>query len=214
MIESRDETKPIQDTPDITPKNVFQCMPLVSTNCKLNNFNNFLESKMPTKKYNCSALHQNRCIQKESFSCDSINNSRFIPLAGPYNDDSDKKDTIQATKQSLNTCSSIVNPSTISATSSGAGAALSPIFSLSKSETNISESNTEESQLSIHNVVSLNNLHDSEQYFNRTLNDISKNQCHEDLSSMKHIVTLTNPNIFTTVTVSMRNAADVSDKVF
>lgn len=99
-------------------------------------------------------------------------------------------------------------------------------ISLSKSETNISKSNVEQDRqlLSICNVASctnLNNLHASgpfEFFDSRTLNDLSKNQqcLHEDdlSSTKKHMITLKNTKKPTTVTVSMQNAADVSDKVF
>lgn len=100
-----------------------------------------------------------------------------------------------------------------------------PMISLSKSETNICESdrsNGGSNKLTIYNVVSLNDLNQTDPFFDRPMNDLSKNQCLTkisdvdlcDLSQKKHITAITNPKMLNSITVSMRNAADVSDKIF
>lgn len=212
------------------------------TNCKrnsmnLNSIHHTNDTKKPNNKCNCSSVPQNKrttndrtnlkdscelnvCMKKESFSCDSISKSSFVTATGPHTDTDQSTNSSRSPKSLGTNCS----PSDCIPTSNPSTGAISPIISLSKSETNISESNTEDNrnQLTIYNVVSLNNLHDTEPFFHRTLNDMSKNQCLANtsendlfnLSPKKHIVTLTNPKVLTTVTVSMRNAADVSDKVF
>ena len=158
--------------------------------------------KSSPTKCQCSSAHamkkpQNNhttCIRNESFSCESISKS-FIS-------------TDIETPKLLST-----NPIPTPVT---------PIISLSKSETNIAVANVEDNrnQLAIFNVVSLNNLHENDMFFDRTLNDVPKNQylvsdneLHE-LSPKKHNVTLSSPKVLTTVTVSMRNTIDVSDKIF
>lgn len=226
--------------PITTPKTLS---PLV-TNCKrnsmaLNNLHHPIDAKKPIIKCNCSASSQgkksstnekisskdgciiNQCLKKESFSCDSISKSSFV-TAGPYTDTDQSTNGSRSPKSIATSCSPSGNMMAMpNSTTCGT---ISPIISLSKSETNISESNNEDNRndLTIYNVVSLNNLHDTEPFFSRTMNDFSKNQCLTNssdndlysLSPKKHIVTLTNPKVLTTVTVSMRNAADVSDKVF
>lgn len=193
---------------------------------------------------NTNPCDLNHCIQKESFSCDSISKSYFVPLADPYfetndydddnNDDDDddegdnglKLKTIPIRppklfsplstplyKANTNQCLNATNSTAAVATITTTTASGSSIISLSKSETNIAESNVEDNsrnQFSIYNVVSLNDLHDVQF---QTLNNLSKNQCFTNSDDGK-IETLTGPNVLTTVTVSMRNAADVSDKVF
>lgn len=169
----------------------------------LTNFNHQSEFKNSNSKCHCSSSHQinksNNCddvgIYKESFSCDSISKSAL------------------ETPNMLG-CSSNTSKSSPAAT---------PMISLSKSETNISVSTNIEdnrNQLAIFNVVSLNNLHENESFFDRSLTDLTKNQClvnssdndlHE-LSPKKHSVILTSPKVLTTVTVSMRNTVDVSDE--
>lgn len=224
--------------------------PLVTTTCKrnsmaLNNLHHAADAKKVTNKCNCSAASSsqakkstndklfnskdgcvvNQCLKKESFSCDSISKSSFVTaVAGPYTDtDRSTNGSRSPTSLATSCCSpsgnqmSMPNPAT-------SGGTISPIISLSKSETNISESNNEDQRnhFTIYNVVSLNNLHDTEPFFSRTMNDLSKNQCLTNssdndlysLSPRKHIVTMNNPKVLTTVTVSMRNAADVSDKVY
>lgn len=97
----------------------------------------------------------------------------------------------------------------------------SPMIALSKSETNISEQNRgdagDTSKLQIFNVVSLNDLHENDPFLQKPNGDLSKNQCLAlvsdenggSLRRKKHNMTLTN-----TITVAMRNTADVSDKTF
>lgn len=145
------------------------------------------------------------CAKEQSNSCNSINST--IPMTRE----------MQKTENMMQ----LRTGSTTSTTN--AGASISPIISLSKSETNISESSTENSrnQLTIYNVVSLNNLHDSDCIFNRSLNEVSRNQCYAnsyedtffDLNPKKHMAS-TNSKTLTTVTVSMRNTVDVSDDIF
>lgn len=106
----------------------------------------------------------------------------------------------------------------------------SPMISLSKSETNICETNRSDgggggggvSKLTIYNVVSLNDLNETDPFLSRPMNDLSKNQCLTkisdsdicELNQKKHVTALTNPTVLTSITVSMRNTADVSDKLF
>lgn len=213
------------------------------TNCKRNsmvltNFHHQTDFKKSNHKCNCTSIplqtkrsanermnvkdacDADSCTRMESFSCDSISKSTFQTPTGncSHMQALQSDDNIKLTTIECNASGNIID---MPKTTSGA---ISPIISLSKSETNISETNAEENrnQLTVYNVVSLNNLHDSEPFFHRTLNDHAKNQCLANssendlfnLSPKKHIVTLTNPKVLTTVTVSMRNAADVSDKVF
>lgn len=194
---------------------------------------------------NTNSCDPNHCIQKESFSSDSMSKSYFVHLADPYfetddydddDDDDDDDDALKLktisiqppelmsllssplykadTNQCLSANNSAAAVTTITTIASGSSnGAIGPVISLSKSETNIAESNVEDSsrnQFSIYNVVSLNNLHDVQF---ETLNNLSKNHCFTNSDDEK-IKTLTGPNVLTTVTVSMRNAADVSDKVF
>lgn len=193
-------------------------------------------------------------MKKESFSCDSISKTSYISVAAAAATTAETIATnpFTETNHSL-TINGSRSPNRFLATSSSSpsgnsnltsstttGGTVSPIISLSKSETNISESKTadaaQQNQLTIYNVVSLNNLHDNEPFFHRSLGDHPKNQCYASSSDdglynlnpknqqqhqhqhhhhhHSHIVTLANPKVLTTVTVSMRNAADVSDKVF
>lgn len=198
IINATTNTGKALQLPIAMPKNLS---PLVTSSKRhsmnLTNSNHQLDVKKSPSKCHCSSTHQtkrsinsdiNQCIHKESFSCDSISKS-FVSTANE-------------TPKLLHT----------------------PVISLSKSETNIAVSNVEESrnQLAIFNVVSLNDLHENDSFFDRTMNDHSKMQClvnssdnnlHES-SPKKHNVTLTSPKVLTTVTVSMRNTVDVSDKVF
>lgn len=184
-------------------------------------------------------------MKKESFSCDSISKTSYISAAAvaaassatnPFSDTNIHL-TINGSRSPnrfLATSSSSPSGNSNLTSSTTTGGTVSPIISLSKSETNISESKTadatNQNQLNIYNVVSLNNLHDNEPFFHR-LGEHSKNQCYASSSDdglynlnpkkhhhhhhhNSHIVTMTNPNVLTTVTVAMQNAADVSDKVF
>lgn len=189
----------------------------------LSNFNYQLDSKKPPNKCNCSITQpkstNNTCDKypDEIFSCDSINKTIISTEISVATTNCRRR----STKLLGNKC--CPNSNTISPTAAGP---ISPSISLSKSDTNISESNIDESdrdQMAIYNVASLNNLHKNDTFFNRTLNDYSKNQCLTSSSSYDlcdfgtkshNVVTLTSPRVLTTVTVSMRNAADVSDKVF
>lgn len=191
------------------------------------------------------------CMKKESFSCDSISKTSYISAAAaaassstiatnPFTESNINSLTINGSRSPnrfLATSSSSPSGNSNLTSSTTTGGTASPIISLSKSETNISESKSEQqtnqNQLTIFNVASLNNLHDNEPFFHRTLGDHPKNQCyasssddglynsnskkhnqHQHHHHHSHIVTLNNPKVLTTVTVSMRNAADVSDKVF
>lgn len=257
IINATTNTGKALQLPIATPKLLS---PLVTTNSKRNQMTHqqFDTQKLTNKcKCNCSSTAQNKrsanneriifnanscdlihCIQKESFSCDSISKSYFVPLADPYsqtgvghgdddyeyNDDNDDDDALKRkpnlSPQPLSMLGINTNLDATATTPGSANGAISPVISLSKSETNIAESNIEDNRNQLfYNVVSLNNLHDdTEPFFNRTLTDISKNQClttsdENDLYGLSP-KTLTSPKVLTTVTVSMRNAADVSDKVF
>lgn len=219
-----------------------------TNNCKRNvmaHGHQQFDSKKPTNKCkckcNCSSIAQNKrsanneriilnanscdlnhCIQKESFSCDSISKSCFVPLADLYNETDDDDDDDALRPKPIRSPKPLSSSSLLGYTSINpnisAGNTTTTLTSLSKSETNIAETNIEDNrnQLSIYNVVSLNNLHDTEPFFNRTLNDLAKNQCLTDSDENNlyelNPKTLTSPKVLTTV--SMRNAADVSDKVF
>lgn len=213
------------------------------TTCKrnsmnLHNFHHPIDAKKPIIRCNCSSASSkrstnerahlkdscelNQCMTKESFSCDSISKSSFVTASGPYTDTDQSTNSSRSPKSLATSCSPSGN---FIATPNPSTGAISPIISLSKSETNISDSNADDNrnQLTIYNVVSLNNLNDTEPFFYRTLNDQTKNQClanssENDLfnnSPKKQTVTLPSPKLISkAVTVSMRNAADVSDKVF
>lgn len=202
--------------PIATPKNL---MPQVANSKRIPNpIHHQLEPIKSVHKCNCSLISQKNieraslrdsCDLNKSPSCDRMS---FIPVAaGSYQSVIDSR--------SPKTCDSIGNIISIT------NQTISPIISLSKSETNISDSNNDSEtndQFTIYNVVSLNNLHESDSLHNRAINDPSKNQYLSnssendlyDLNPKKHIIRLTTPKVLTAVTVSMRNAADVSDKVF
>lgn len=233
-----------KNVPSLVTTNTNTITITTTNNCKRNvmaHGHQQFDSKKPTNKCkcNCSSIAQNKrsanderiilnanscdlnhCIQKESFSCDSISKSYFVPLADLYNEtDDDDGDALRPkpirSPKPLSS-SSLLGYTNINPNISAGNA--TTLTSLSKSETNIAETNIEDNrnQLSIYNVVSLNNLHDTEPFFNRTLNDLSKNQCltNSDENNLYELnpKTLTSPKVLTTV--SMRNAADVSDKVF
>lgn len=192
----------------------------------------------------CLMCEPNRCIKKESFSCDSINKSMYLSMIGgsasneSLNDSRSDALHFECQDKSMNSARSpkllphnggSMLTVTNCAQSGTSSACNSPMISLSKSETNIAETNTSDggggggsNKFTIYNVVSLNDLYESDPFLNRPMNDFSKNQCLtkisdtelDDLNQKKHIVTLTNPKVLTTITVSMRNAADGSDKIF
>lgn len=90
-----------------------------------------------------------------------------------------------------------------------------PMISLSKSETNISETNNLDdiNKMQNFNVVSLNDLYGSDLCLQRQTTNLSKNACLTQ--KLEHSLTkLTKPKVLTTITVSMKNTADVSDKIF
>lgn len=211
---------PLVTTDTITTTNI--------SNCKRNPIIHgyqYFDSKKPIKKCNCSSTAQNKkTTNLNANSCDL--NHCIVPLADPCSEIDRSDDGARIRKLSPKPLlSSLLGPPNTNSsnnatpTSGSANGSIDPIISLSKSETNIAESNIKDNhnQLSIYNVVSLNNLHD-ESFFNRTLNDISKAQCltNSDENDLYEInpKTLSSPKVLTTVTVSMRNAADVSDKVF
>lgn len=190
----------------------------------------------------CLMCEPNRYIKKESFSCDSINKSMYLSMIGSASNESlndspsdalhfecqDKSmNSARSPKLSPHNGSGSMLTVTNYAQSGTSSACNSPMISLSKSETNISETNSSDggsgtSKFTIYNVVSLNDLYESDPFLNRPMNDLSKNQCLtkisdtelDDLNQKKHIMTLTNPKVLTTITVSMRNATDGSDKIF
>lgn len=104
----------------------------------------------------------------------------------------------------------------------------SPMISMSKSETNIFEGNSGDdgTKMSVFSVVSLNDLNESDPFLNRPMNDLSKTQClnqisDHDLSAMNgharpHALTanINKKIISPTITVSVKNPADFSDKIF
>lgn len=61
----------------------------------------------------------------------------------------------------------------------------SPMISLSKSETNIFNCDSGANKLAIYNVVSLNDLNESDPFFQRPMNDLSKNQCLTNISDQE-----------------------------
>lgn len=178
------------------------------------------------------------CLKKESFSCDSI--VRTSQLSIECNDKIDLISPVREASLSAKMFGHRVtayNESLLSITSSDmedfdsfshtgndngkTACNNSPMIALSKSETNISEQNRcdgdDTSKLQIFNVVSLNDLHEDDPFLQKPNGDLSKNQCltldsDENCGSMrrkKHNMKLTN-----TITVAMRNTADVSDKTF
>lgn len=229
IINATTNTGKALQLPIATPKNLS---PLVANSKRNqinpNNIHHQLDPIKPSSKCNCSLVSQNKrttnndrvnlrdsCEVNQSFSCDSISKTMYVPVANDYANADQSTIEVTANRSSRDSGNtiSIANPS------------VSPVISLSKSETNIFDTNAEidtTNQLTIYNVVSLNDLHDNCSLLNRVIHDPSKNQYLSnssendlyDLSPKKHIVTLTTPKVLTTVTVSMRNAADVSDKVF
>lgn len=200
----------------------------------------------------CLICEPNRCIKKESLSCDSINKLMYLSMIGSASNESindspsdplhfecqDKSmNSARSPKLSPHNGGSMLTV-TNCAQSGTSSVCNSPMISLSKSETNISETNSSDggggngsggggggsgsSKFTIYNVVSLNDLYESDPILNRPMNDLSKNQCLtqisatelDDLKQKKHIMTLTKPKVLTTITVSMRNATDGSDKIF
>lgn len=174
-------------------------------------------------------------IKKESLSCDSISKAMFACAeraesnvveskggAASKNDASPMSDHRNASLLSVNSGTSaggssgsscginISSTSTITATNS-------PMISLSKSETNIFESNHGDgaSKISVFNVVSLNDLNESDPFLNRPMNDLSKTQClnqisEHDIPSTHVLTAITSP----TITISLKNPADFSDNFF
>lgn len=191
----------------------------------------------------CLMCEPNRCIKKESISCDSINKSMYLSMIESASNESlndSPSDALhfKCQDKSINSARSPkLSPHhgggsmltvTNCAQSGTSSACNSPMISLSKSETNISETNSLDgggggsNKFTIYNVVSLNDLYESDPFLNRHMNDLSKNQCLtkisdtelDELNQKKNIMTFTNPKVLTTITVSMRNATDGSDKIF
>lgn len=223
IINATTNTGKAVQLPIATPKNLS---PQVANSKRIpNSFHHQLEPVKVIHKCNCPLVSSqkniervnlrepcelNKCMKMENISMDSM---PFVTVADSYQTTigSRSPKSFESDYDSIGNIIAITNPS------------ISPIISLSKSETNISDSNVETdlgNQLNIYNVVSLNDLHENS--LSRVINDPSKNQYLSnssendlyDLNPKKHIVTLTNPKVLTAVTVSMRNAADVSDKVY
>lgn len=177
------------------------------------------------------------CLKTESYSCDSIARTTHL-----YDDDvsscaiSDIRETSLSARvfghhvtacnaSMLSVTSSDMDEFDINASDVAIGSndnakvtcANSPMISLSKSETNIAEQNRDDGtgKLQIFNVVSLNDLYENDPFLQKPMSELSKSPCStltSDSGSMqrkKHNMTLTN-----TITVAMRNTADVSDKTF
>lgn len=91
------------------------------------------------------------------------------------------------------------------------------MISLSKSETNIFDEKADGTRLEIFNVVSLNDLNDTEIYFSRPMNDLSKTQCltkisDQDVHSNKqHRMKLASSS---GTTIASMASKDISDKIF
>lgn len=198
IINATTNTGKALQLPIATPKNL---LPLVTSSKRnsmiLTNSNHQPDVNKSTGKCHCSSIHQT----KRSINCDMN----------------------QCIHKESFSCDSI-SKTFVSTVAEAPKLLHTPTISLSKSETNIAVSNAEENRnhLAIFNVVSLNDLHENDSFFDRTMNDFSKTQClvnssdndlHE-LNPKKHNVTLTSPKVLTTVTVAMRNTVDVSDKVF
>lgn len=180
-------------------------------------------------------------IKKESLSCDSISKttfacaeraeSIFVGSEGSVisnNDASPISEHRNASLLSVNSGTSACGSSgsscgnNISSTST-VTASNSPMISLSKSETNIFESNNGDgtNKMSVFSVVSLNGLNECDPFLNRPMNDLSKTQClnqisDHDLSLMNdHMRPLTLAGIASQkITVSVKNPADFSEKYF
>lgn len=91
------------------------------------------------------------------------------------------------------------------------------MISLSKSETNIFDDTADGTKLEIFNVVSLNDLNETELYFNRPMNDLSKTQCLTKISDQdmhlnkKHLLSKAAANRMTMPSVASK---DIPDKIF
>lgn len=142
---------------------------------------------------------------------------------GKFNNSEKKTASLLSVTSSLSVCGSsgsscgcnnISNNSTVI----GGGSPL--MISLSKSETNIFDEKADGNKLEIFNVVSLNDLNDTELYFNRPMNDLSKTQCLTKISDQDihynnptHMAPLAVPNAKISISPSLESK-DISNKIF
>lgn len=210
-----------------------------STNSSVNNSTAIATNRYSdvTDEFSLSSL------KKESLSCDSI--SKSITTIGTFSMHSDvgssttgdaneftrpESDATFASSEYRNSSLLSVNSGLSMCGSSGSSydnnsastmACNSPIIALSKSETNIFRTNNDEANSPVFNVVSLNDLNDAEQFFDRPMNDLSKTQCLTQISNQeitrKHSNTLTSPKIShenqKPISIA-QNSRDVGDKIF
>lgn len=180
------------------------------------------------------------CMRKESYSCDSIARTTHL-LDDDTNDGSSwaiseiretslsahvfghhvtacNASLLSVASSDLDEFDANCSDAAIGSSNNGkATSANSPMISLSKSETNISEQNRGDGtgKLQIFNVVSLNDLYENDPFLQKPMGDSTKNACTtlasdgDGMQRKKHNITLTS-----TITVAMRNTADVSDKTF
>lgn len=118
-------------------------------------------------------------------------------------------------------------------------AANGPMISLSKSETNIFESDNSSNRMSVFSVVSLNDLNECDPFLNRPMNDLSKIQCLNQISANNLVSTTNNDKLCAhsygsvdaasadvtptkgttiivspTITVSVKSPSEFADKIF
>lgn len=200
--------------------------------------NNMTTKTIPSNRsgeaYDCLT---DAILKKESFSCDSISQTAYgidittdfhaLKLHQGQDGECDIKVIASPNKERQNLSLLSVNSGTSVYGSSGSSCGNnsastvtcnSSIISLSKSETNIFKNNGDESKSPIFNVVSLNDLNEAEEFYNRPMNDLSKTQClnqisDQDLCKMgkKHLNTLSSPKLSTALITVIHDAPDDDD---